>query len=199
VIRVLILATVAVGLGLSGGGFLSLFHSTVLTRYVAVAPLSLAGGVLLLASALHLQRARAGHGPGRASLGTVAEWAIVFALVGLGLFWAAGDYSIAVANTQAYKFVQDLPTSPGVVLYSEKSLSLNAPGVQETHCKAPDAAYHYRYDGLKLMVRTGDQYLLIPERWTRENGIVILIPRNDSLRLEFAPSSNHGIAAHPDC
>jgi hypothetical protein len=67
------------------------------------------------------QRHAQARNPRSASLGTVAEWAIVFALGGLGLFWAAGDYSIAVANTQAYKFVQDLPTSPGVVLYSEKA------------------------------------------------------------------------------
>ncbi|HEY0538837.1 MAG TPA: hypothetical protein VGD53_10715 [Actinoallomurus sp.] len=201
-IRVLILVAAATGFGLSCGGFLSLFHSTVLTRYVTVAPLSLAAGVLLLASALHLQRTRTARklgNAGRAALGAVAEWAIVFALVGLGLFWAAGDYSVAVANTQAYKYAQELPTSPGLVLYSGKSLSLNAPGVQQTRCKAADAAYHYRYDGLKLMMRSGDQYLFVTERWTRENGVAILIPRSDSMRLEFAPSSNQGIAAHPAC
>jgi hypothetical protein len=130
--------------------------------------------ILVTASALHLQRTRAAQKlgrPGRTGLAAVAEWAIVFALVGLGLFWAAGDYSVAVANTQAYKFVQELPSSPRIVLYSEKSLSLNAPSVQETRCQAAEAAYHYRYDGLKLMVRSG----------------------------EFAPSSNRAIAVHPAC
>ncbi|MFB9834474.1 hypothetical protein [Actinoallomurus acaciae] len=79
-----------------------------------------------------------------------------------------------------------LPTSPNVTLYSEKSLNLHVPGVRETRCGTPQTAFAYRYDGLKLLRRSGDQYLFLPQGWTRQNGLAVLISRNDSTRLEFS-------------
>ncbi|MFI7442745.1 hypothetical protein [Nonomuraea indica] len=41
-----------------------------------------------------------------------AEWAVVFVLVGVGLFWAANDYSAAVGRARARQFVTELPAAP---------------------------------------------------------------------------------------
>ena len=78
-----------------------------------------------------------------------------------------------------------LPTYPSVVVYSERSLSMRAPGVRETRCRDPEAAYRYRYEGLTLALQSGDQYLFLPRRWTAADGVALLIPRSDALRLEF--------------
>jgi hypothetical protein len=129
----------------------------------------------------------------------VAEWAAVFVLVGLSLFWAANNYSVAVGRQRAYQMVLDLPREPGVVLFSERSLSLAAPGVQEVRCRDPQAGYRFRYDGLKLLPQSGDQYLLLPVSWSRRNGVAILIPRNDSLRLELIPASARATARSLTC
>jgi hypothetical protein len=80
-----------------------------------------------------------------------------------------------------------LPSRPDVVAYSEKGLSLQAPGVREVACQDADAAYRFRYDGLKLVLQVGNQYLLLPSGWTHANGAAILIPRSDKTRLEFSP------------
>jgi hypothetical protein len=198
----LVAAIAAVGLVLAVGGFWSVFAATPLRRYLygTAAPLSLALGVLLLVYAVHQWRpvtgGRRAAGP---PWGRVAEWAAVFVLVGLSLFWAANNYSVAVGRQRAYQMVLDLPREPGVVLFSERSLSLAAPGVREVRCKDPQAGYRFRYDGLKLLPQSGDQYLLLPATWSRRNGVAILIPRNDSLRLELVPASARAAARPATC
>jgi hypothetical protein len=173
------------------GGFASVFTTTVLSEHLVAAPLSLGFGVLLLVYAVHLRRLVAekyestSNGRG---LAAIVEWAVVFVLIGLSLFWAATDYSAAVGRSRASHFVADLPSYPNVVIYSERSLSLQAPGVREARCKDTQAAYRFRYDGLKLVLESGDQYLFLPAEWTPTNGVAILLPRTSSLRLEFFPA-----------
>ena len=130
----LIAVMAAQGLVLAIGGFSSVFAVTALRRwlYGTAAPLSLAFSVLLLLYAFHLWRSLAtgqrtpGPAPGP-TWGTVAEWAAVFVLVGLSLFWAANNYSVAVGRQRAHQMVLRLPREPDVILLSERGLSLIAP------------------------------------------------------------------------
>ncbi|MFJ2771587.1 hypothetical protein [Streptomyces sp. NPDC087300] len=219
-----------VGALLTLGGFWSVFAPGFFLRGILVAaPLSLSGGVLLLAYTLHLWRTLPGLPPPvddtddatdddtddgedtdeaedgsteppiplalpaasppspRPAAAALAEWGVVLVLVGLGLFWAANDYAAAVGETRAREFVAGLPTYPYAIVYSADSLSLTAPGVRETRCRDPKAAYRFRYDGLKLMLQSGGQYVLVPERWSRAHGVAVLLPRSPAVRLEFAP------------
>lgn len=175
------------------GGFISALTPTVLTGRLAgvAAPLCLGGGVLLLTYAAYLRRLiaspRGADGDSR-RWATVVEWLVVFVLVGLSLFWAATDYSAAVGTSRAMDFVARMPGYPDVVLYSERSLSLVAPGVRETRCRDAQAAYRFRYDGLKLVLESGGQYLFLPAGWTRASGAAILLPQDSSMRLEFSPA-----------
>jgi len=190
-LRVLIPAAAAVGGVLVLGGFVSVFTTTVLSEHLVAAPLSLGFGVLLVVYASRVWRlvtdkhTATGNGRGWAA---IADWAVVFVLVGLSLFWAATDYSAAVGRSRAIHFVANLPSYPNVVIYSEHSLSLHAPGVRELRCTGTDTAYRFRYDGLKLVLESGDQYLFLPAKWTPANGVAILIPQTASLRLEFSPA-----------
>jgi hypothetical protein len=175
------------------GGFISVLTPTVLTgRLVGVAaPLCLGGGVLLLVYAAHLRRLIASPrraGGDNRGWATVVEWLVVFALVGLSLFWAATDYSAAVGTARAMDFVARMSSYPDVVLYSERNLSLVAPGVRETRCRDAQAAYRFRYDGLKLVLESGGQYFFLPAGWTRASGAAILLPQDSSIRLEFSPA-----------
>ena len=202
-LRAGILAMAAVGAVLATAGLWSVFTPTRLDRYLAVPPLSLALGVVLLVYAGHLWRLlTAADAPAGGAAAppwvAVAEWAVVFVLVGLSLFWAATDYSAAVGRARAQDAVAALPREPNAVIYSERSLSLRAPGVRETRCQDPEAAYRYRYDGLKLLLQSGGQYLFLPAGWTPSDGVAVLIPRNDSLRLEFTPAAV-GAPRRPSC
>ena len=202
-LRVGIPAIAAVGAVLAAAGLWSVFDPWWLDRYLAIPPLCLALGVVLLVYAGHLWRllTTANAPAGRAAAPAwvaVAEWAVVFVLVGLGLFWAATDYSAAVGRSRAQQAVAELPGEPNAVVYSERSLSLHAPGVRETRCQDPEAAYRYRYDGLKLLMQSGGQYLFLPVGWTPGNGVAVLMPRSDSLRLEFTRAAA-GPPQRPSC
>jgi len=190
-LRYIVLVMAIAGGVLVIGGFASVFTTTVLSKHLVAAPLSLGSGVLLLVYAVHLQRLvtdkdqSSSHNRGWAA---VVEWVVVFALVGLSLFWAATDYSAAVGRSRAIDFVAKLPSYPNVLIYSERSLSLHAPGVREVRCKDAQAEYRFRYDGLKLVLESGSQYLFVPAEWTPADGVAILLPQTSSLRLEFSPA-----------
>lgn len=164
-------------------GLSALVVPTPLTRVLAVAPLSLVGGVLLLTWLLHRQGARpAGRRSG-------AEWAAAAALVFVGLFWFATDYAASVGGTRARQLVAELPDEPGVVVHSQTRLALTGPGVTELAC-SPGAAHAYRYEGLRLVVYSADQFVLVPVGWTRSDGAAVLLPRSDTTLLEFTPRTS---------
>jgi hypothetical protein len=156
--------------------------------------LSLAVGTLLVVYAVRLVRltprsdAARRDDPAarrRAQTAGLVEWGATFLLVSAGLYWAAGQYAFGVGTSRAMQLQAALPYQPAAVLYSEKSLSMDVTGVTELHCQDPDAAYRYRYDGLRLVRQAGNQYLLVAATWTRATGTAVLIPRGGGVRLEF--------------
>ena len=84
---------------------------------------------------------------------------------------------------------------PEAVIYSAQSLSLDVPEVTETRCADPDAAYRFRYTGLRLVRQAGNQYVLLPANWSRESGTTVLIARSATIRLEFRPAGQPSPAA----
>jgi len=182
-VRVRAAVAAVLGAALVMIGLLNVYGLEVLRVHLTVPPLCLIAGVLLLtyASRLH-QRLRAARGrPGRGAL----EWSGVFVLVSLGLFWAVHDYSAAAGVGRARAAAAGLPGYPAVVVYSEQDLNLHGPGVHETRCAGDESAYRFRYDGLKLVLHSGEVFLLLPARWTRSAGRAYVIPRRDTLRFEF--------------
>lgn len=164
---------------------LSMFAAVVVGR-----GLSLSTGVLLLAYTARMRRmltTRPAPAPRRVPEALVAaKWGGAFILVSVGLFWAVGSYAVKAGWTEARAYVHDIATVPNVALYSEKSLGLQGPGVREVACRAPDSAYKFRYEGLKLVPQSGPQYVFLPAGWTETNGAAMLLPRSDTQRLEFS-------------
>lgn len=69
--------------------------------------------------------------------------------------------------------------------YSPKSLELHLRGVQETRLGNPESAYRYRYDGLRLVQRSGDRYLLMSEQWDARTSRIVVPRDSDAIRMEF--------------
>ncbi|MCE7000230.1 hypothetical protein LZG04_36260 [Saccharothrix sp. S26] len=154
--------------------------------YPGLPGLGFAVGIVLLAFAWRRWSLTAGRGRKGAAFG-VAESVAAFLLVSIGLFWAVGDYSSAVGTRRGFEVEARVPGMPGVVLYSEQSLTLSGEGVRQVACAGPDTAYKYRYDGLKLLLQSGGQYVFLPATWHSSAGTAFVVPRTDSLRLEFGP------------
>jgi len=184
--QVLVPATVVVGAVLVGLSLVDLLTSARLFWGDSEAGgLSLAVGVLLLVYALRLVRLSSDGARRRSEQAELAEWGAAFLLVSVGLYWAVGAYALGVGTGRAVQLQRALPSLPAAVLYSEQSLSLTAAGVTEVRCADPDAAYRFRYDGLRLVRQAGNQYLLVAATWSRDTGTAVLIPRGSGVRLEF--------------
>jgi hypothetical protein len=75
---------------------------------------------------------------------------------------------------------------PAVVIYSSKNLSLDHPGVREVQLKDRGSAYAFRYEGLRLLLRSGSTLVLLYDGWEASGGHVILLNDSEALRFEFS-------------
>ncbi|MEV0406086.1 hypothetical protein [Actinoallomurus sp. NPDC050550] len=153
------------------------------TAYVAF-PFSIGAGVLLVLYVAQLRSMLPDAGeppPGRVAL--LRSFTAI--IVGVSLFWGASNYAKVLGYALADRFAADIKGLTEVVVYSPKRLYLTAPGVTETPLPDANAAYRYRYTGLRLDLHTGGHYVLFSDGWTPRHGVVMLIADNDPVRLEF--------------
>ena len=184
------MAVAMAGLILFGVGMAGIFVRAVRETYHLALPLSLGTGTLLLFSASRLQR-RSDTSETSPMRSTAAlEATAVFLLVTLSLFWAATNYAARVGGSRAREYEREFRNDqPEAILYSKERLHLKAPGVHEVSCAEPEGGYRYRYQGLRLMLRSAEQYFFLPELWSPSDGVAIIVPEGDSVRLEFAVST----------
>jgi hypothetical protein len=141
-------------------------------------------GVALVAYGLRLWRGRIN---GRSS---IASGVLVAMLIVLSLFWAAAEYAVALGTGRAQQMAAGLLERPEVLVYSKERLHIEARGVFETTIGDTDAAYRYRYKGLRLLLRSGGNYLLLPALWSRTDRSTVILPEMPSIRLQFTSGAN---------
>jgi hypothetical protein len=147
-------------------------------------PLSIVAGVLLLLYALGVRSGLPGGEPLPAGRETVVR-ACAAVLAAIGLFTAAHNLATVEGVQLADGFVDELPTRPQVVVYSNQHLHIDAPGAREEALPAEESAYSFRYVGLRLLEHTGGQYFLVSDGWTPDYGVVVALPADAPIRLEF--------------
>jgi hypothetical protein len=179
-LRVLIPTAVVLGVILACIGLVGIANPALLYDYPGLPGVSLALGFVLFPTAERFQQERSG----RRRAMSVPQAAFTFILVSVGLFWATNDYSLAVGESRAIEYQQALPTMPEAVLVSTEPLGVTIPGVTETACDH-DGKPSYRYDGLVLVLQSGDHLFLLPKTWTQTTGGALVLPQTDSLRIEF--------------
>lgn len=175
---------VLLGLGIAGE------RQEPASRFVSLyTPVAVTISIVLLAYAVHLF---ARYGP-RLGNGEFARqtreyapiaWSLVIVLLFLSLFWAVSHYAGVSGTDLAVKAEKAIPSQPDVTIYSAKRLFLEPPVVEQ---QLPDAnaAYRYRYRGLKLLFRSEHNYFLRPSDLSHPTNIVIADSPN--LRFEFSP------------
>lgn len=190
-----LIALTVVAILLLLNGLSALMFKTPLNRGLCVAPICVIVGVILLWYLILLRRNRIQQ-TRRSDAAILSEWAVMFVLVAMSLFWIATDYSVAVGQTRARQAAAQLPYRPEVILFSDKDLHLDRAQVQQTVCTtAPGAesAYHFRYHGLVLLIEIGGRYVLVPADWERGQDTAMVLPKDagGAMRLEFATSDNY--------
>lgn len=150
-------------------------------------PSMLGAGVLLLWYSPHLYGAATHQAlPFVGSRTPVHDaWRIMLGLfVVLTLFWAVAVYGRAVGYEEAVRIAQEPRALTGVVVYSAQSLRLDGVGVTETPLPVVETRYKFRYDGLRMLVRSRDQVVLLPAAWRPGSRAVVLADDPD-VRVEF--------------
>jgi hypothetical protein len=171
-----------VGVALLTVGVLNAVGIEVLEFHLSIPPLCLILGVGLLVYSSRVQRKlrMAKRFQARGAL----EAAGAIALIVVGLFWGVHEYSTAAGLGRAQAAHAGLGRYPNAVLYSSQNLNL-PDAVGERVCSGKDTAYRYRYDGLKLVLRSGDMLVFLPDGWRRDDGAAIVMPRTTTVRFEF--------------
>lgn len=107
----------------------------------------------------------------------------------VAIFWTtttvAQERGIAAANAIEIS----LPLRPQAVVYSRTRLQITGPGVTLARLDASNAAFGYRYSGLRTLVHTDGRWFLLPAGWTRDNGatVIVLPDSGNDVRVDLSP------------
>ena len=147
-------------------------------------------GIALLAYGVHLLgRIRAAEEPVAPSAVDARSRAMAMTLVALlivlSAFWTASTYADALGRGRAERLAASLTARPQVTVFTPKRLVVEADGVVERRLSGGDVAYRYRYSGLRLLIRSGGKYFLLPDNWSRAGGTVIVLADRPDYRFEF--------------
>lgn len=173
-------------------GVVAVFEPLPFSSRSLVPPVSLGVGVALLAYGLHVLRPLDAPQPKRASGALLARplspslaATLVTLLVGLSGFWAASRYAESLGISRAKRLAATIDSRPRVEVFAPRRLHIAARGVIEHRLSGADSAYRYSYSGLRLLVRSGGRYFLLPEGWSRRKGAAIVLSDTPALRFEF--------------
>ena len=116
---------------------------------------------------------------------TRAARVLILILLAFAVFWNVERLANVVGGEYAAQVTANPQQLLAVTVYTPKSLEIHVPGVVETKLGTSESAYRYRYDGLRLVQRSGNRYLLMSERWDPRTSRIIVLRDTDDIRMEF--------------
>ena len=149
-------------------------------------PMSLGLGVLLIGYATSLWRAASGtefRPLGDSDVIDVVTRVAFTAFLILTLFWSVAVFAQIRGVEDAQQIAQGT-LSFRVVVFAPRPLHLSGGEIREIVLIGDQQSRYYRYDGLRLLVRTSDGYILLPANW-RPGMRTIVLRDSPDLRLEF--------------
>ncbi|WP_045878723.1 hypothetical protein [Pseudofrankia sp. DC12] len=173
---------VAGGLALAAAalGFFDWYHYR--TNWPMVPLLALCGSILL-AYGIWLRERRspaADDGKPRGALRL-----LVVAVLTLTSFWTIAGYSQMVGLEAGRDLARNLQHLPAVTVGSATRLDLDGPGVTVQEDPRQEAAYHYSYSGLRLLIRSGGRYFLVPDGWRRGEDQVFIVTDTGDIGIKI--------------
>lgn len=107
-----------------------------------------------------------------------------YTLIGLsviGVTWSLAVY--AAIDGQAFAADTVLRESPDVVVRSTEQLMPGRPGVDETPVTTPGSKFRYSYRNVKILLKAGGKYYLVPADWRPGVGSVAIVADNDTVQI----------------
>ena len=98
--------------------------------------------------------------------------------------WGASLYAHNLGVQAAQGVVRDLSARTAVVVYSVQPLALSGPGVTVQRLPAI-FRYHYRYEGLRLLLTRSGTYYFLPVHWSRQLDLTYVFSESSDIRIEL--------------
>jgi len=182
-----VLSLVAAGMALAVVGLLGFLGMVTYQVAWPLIPMSLGLGVGLIGYAISLRR-MAGEAQfrplGDSDVIDIVARVTFAAFLTLTLFWSVAIYAQLHGLKDGQEIAQQPASLPGVVVFSPHPLFLHGGGIRETVLIGDQESRYYRYDGLRLLVRAGGRYILLPENW-RPGMRAVILPDSPAVRLEI--------------
>ncbi|MGP4017463.1 hypothetical protein [Saccharopolyspora sp. 5N708] len=102
------------------------------------------------------------------------------ALVVVGALWIITLHAQLIGERYALDFEASLSSQPKVALYSVDRLAIAGPGVRVDQITQEGSRFHFRYEGLRMLIRTGDKYIFAPEGWALGRDALFMVPTDDT-------------------
>jgi hypothetical protein len=125
------------------------------------------------------------HAPGEHESLRVSQYVLVVLLLVVVLFWATASWAVFFGDFRAREILA-APAAElqAVTVFTAQRLPTTAATIEESRFGADEEAV-YRYEGLYLLQRSGGKYFLLSDGWSIGEGRLLVVPDNDSVRLEF--------------
>jgi hypothetical protein len=113
---------------------------------------------------------------------------LVLVILALAVFWDTERVARLVGAEYAAEVTAHPTRLVAVTVFSEKDLGFDA-GVAVTRLNEPSGAYRFRYDGFRLVQRSGNRLFLISESWDPAHRRVYVLTDDGRVRVEFSRDS----------
>lgn len=105
-------------------------------------------------------------------------------LCAMGTLMIIMSYAEHLGAQQGQQFLATAQDQPTVALHTKERLSITGAGVKVVRLTDEESEYHYRYTGLVLLIRSGDDYLLAPRGITPDSPRPVFVVPKDKARLD---------------
>jgi hypothetical protein len=179
-------ATVVVLVGVRRGFFGVDLPRLTVDQQRAVTPAALGGAAILLAGFWMLKALEPSDSQRRRVTVERALVAIAVVVVVAAVFWATNIFATKAGEIDGKNAAADLWWRQNtVVLDTTERLNVDGALIKETPLgsTSPAEATTFRYQCLRALVVRGDQWVLVPAKWTDPGGIAMILTANSSNRI----------------
>jgi hypothetical protein len=173
---------VLVGVTLLMVALVGLLQVWIFPRPVPMIPLLITSGVTLITYSAVLASLVQ---PSGSTLPDKAQFVALAGLIAGGTFWIWASYASQSGRSDAEGTAAQLVYRTDVTVFSADRLLLAGPGIHVDSVGDEQSKYHFRYTGLRMLVRSDNRYFLLPKNWRRGADAVVVLSESDDVRLQF--------------
>jgi len=121
----------------------------------------------------------------RSSVGAFVAVSALLVAAG-SLFVAVGFQAQRIGHKVAVDVTRDIELRPKVTIYSHRDLGMTGGAVNTVSTGSGETRYRFRTEGMRLLIQTGGNYVLIHPDADPSSPTVSIVPINDVIRLDIS-------------